>query len=223
MVNNNLLEQCATIYLSICKNGTFVPLSTLIDSIETGSRPKGGALTEGIPSVGAEKIESFGCYDYSTEKYIGEEYFSKLKRGIVASGDVLLYKDGAYTGKSSMALDGFPHARCAVNEHVFILRSADKYAQAFLYFTVHSEEVRQKIHSLACGKAAQPGLNQQELLSVEVKIPSVEEIIRFESLVEPIMHQVALNALENKKLCNLRDISLPKLISGEIDVSKVDV
>ena len=47
----------------------------------------------------AEKIEKFGVYNYSSEKYISEEYYEKLKNGKLNSGDVLLYKDGAYTGK----------------------------------------------------------------------------------------------------------------------------
>ena len=190
--------------------------------IETGSRPKGGAQTSGIPSIGAEKIESFGVYDFSEEKYISEEYFNKLKRGKVLSGDVLLYKDGAYTGKSSMALDGFPHPICAVNEHVFILRTKDLYAQSFLYFTLQNDAIHQSIYSLACGKAAQPGLNQKELYSIEIPIPSKKEIVSFEETVNPLMHQIALLALESRKLSALRDSLLPKLMSGEIDVSDIE-
>lgn len=222
-INDNLLQQAQAIYDEICIDCELVKLESLISVIETGSRPKGGAESEGVPSIGAEKIERFGTYDFSGEKYISEKFFSKLKRGIVLSGDVLLYKDGAYTGKSSMALDGFPHEKCAVNEHVFILRTRDNFAQHFLYFTLSSPSIREKIYTLACGKAAQPGLNQQELFSVEAPIPPDDVLRDFDKQVDPLMHAIALNALENLSLSNLRDSLLPRLMSGEIDVDSIEL
>lgn len=222
-INDNLLQQCATLYDEICSTAEVALMSDLVAVVETGSRPKGGAQTSGIPSIGAEKIERFGTYDYSGEKFISEEYFSKLKRGIITSGDVLLYKDGAYTGKSSMALDGFPHVKCAVNEHVFIIRTLNKKYQYFLYFTLQNDDIRKMIHGLACGKAAQPGLNQPELLSVSIKLPPKDVLETFEEQVNPLMHQIALNALESKHLSALQDAILPKLMSGEIDVSSIEL
>lgn len=222
-INDNLLQQCVTLYDEICSTAEIALMSDLVAIVETGSRPKGGAQTSGIPSIGAEKIERFGTYDYSGEKFIGEEYFSKLKRGIITSGDVLLYKDGAYTGKSSMALDGFPHVKCAVNEHVFIIRTLNKKYQYFLYFTLQNDDIRKMIHGLACGKAAQPGLNQPELLSVSIKLPPKDVLEAFEEQVNPLMHHIALNALESKHLSALQDAILPKLMSGEIDVSSIEL
>ena len=217
------MQQAQAIYDEICKDCELAKLESLISVIETGSRPKGGAESKGVPSIGAEKIERFGTYDFTGEKYISEEFFSKLKKGIVLSGDVLLYKDGTYTGKSSMALDGFPHEKCAVNEHVFILRTRDKFAQYFLYFTLSSQSIREKIYTLACGKAAQPGLNQQELFSVEAPIPPDDVLRDFDKQVDPLMHAIALNALENLRLSNLRDSLLPRLMSGEINVESIDL
>ena len=222
-INRNLEEQAQATYKKICLRAKLAPLSELIEIVESGSRPKGGATTSGIPSIGAEKIDGFGRYDYSNEKFIDTDYFKRLKRGIVFSGDVMLYMDGAYTGKSSMALDGFPHEICAVNEHVFLLRTKDSRAQFFLYFTLRNEDVYKKIHVLACGKAAQPGLNQKELMCVTSFLPEEEVIQKFESVVSPMMHSIALNALENKKLGDVRDSLLPRLMSGEIDVSGVEI
>lgn len=222
-INKNFEEQAQAIYKKICLKAKLAPLSELIGTVESGSRPKGGATISGVPSIGAEKIDGFGRYNYSNEKFIDTDYFKRLKRGIVFSGDVMLYKDGAYAGKSSMALDGFPHEICAVNERVFLLRTKDSMAQFFLYFTLRNEDVYKKIHTLACGKAAQPGLNQKELMCVTSFLPEEEVIQKFESIVSPLMHAIALNALENKKLGEVRDVLLSRLMSGEIDVSKVEV
>lgn len=201
--------------------GTPSTLSNLVFEIESGSRPKGGASSHGIPSIGAEKIERFGVYDFSSEKYISEDFFSKLKRGIVKSADVLLYKDGAYTGKVSMALDDFPHSKCAVNEHVFILRTLNSKYQNYLYCCLAKKEIREMVYALASSKAAQPGLNQSEILGVEINIPNEEALTDFEKLTFPIMHLIAKNAKENKSLSALRDTLLPKIMSGELDVSGI--
>ena len=46
-----------------------------------------------------------------------------MRQGVVQDRDVVLYKDGANIGRASYFGDGFPHGRCAVNEHVFIVRA----------------------------------------------------------------------------------------------------
>ena len=199
-------------------------LGDCLSCIESGSRAKGGAVTEGIPSIGAENIESFGVYDYSKEKFISYDYFNKLKRGKVHSGDVLLYKDGAYTGKTSMALDDFPHSKCAVNEHVFILRTNERLpSQFFLYLLLSQDEKRKALSIMASSKAAQPGLNQTEVSVLPIEIPKVEIVQQFEQKITPLMKEIARNAGENKRLATLRDTLLPKLMSGEIDVSNLDI
>lgn len=198
------------------KEGT---LGDIIVEIESGSRPKGGAQISGIPSIGAEKIERFGVYDFSGEKYVSDEFFNKMKRGHVNDGDVMLYKDGAYTGKCSMALDGFPYKECAVNEHVFLLRTEEAKYQFYLYLNMIQESVRSMIYTLACSKAAQPGLNTSEVLGVKTIIPTEAVMMDFNSKVANMMHTIANNCLESARLATLRDTLLPKLMKGEIAVA----
>lgn len=222
-INNNLHDLAEQQFNEIYLKGSPKKLGELLVNISTGSRPKGGAQDCGVPSIGAEKIEKFGVYNYSSEKYISEEYYEKLKNGKLNSGDVLLYKDGAYTGKVSMCLNDFPHKKAAVNEHVFILNTKNNWAQNYLYFTLYNKDNKEMIHRLACSKAAQPGLNQIELKSVEVNICDEKEIINFENSVKPIMEKISSNTLENKKLVELRDTLLPKLMNGEIDLDNIEI
>ena len=222
-INNNLHDLAEQQFNEIYLKGSPKKLGELLVNISTGSRPKGGAQDCGVPSIGAEKIEKFGVYNYSSEKYISEEHYEKLKNGKLNSGDVLLYKDGAYTGKVSMCLNDFPHKKAAVNEHVFILNTKNNWAQNYLYFTLYNKDNKEMIHRLACSKAAQPGLNQIEIKSVEVNICDEKEIINFENSVKPIMEKISSNTLENKKLVELRDTLLPKLMNGEIDLNNIEL
>ncbi|KXT82391.1 Type I restriction-modification system, specificity subunit S [Streptococcus sp. DD11] len=209
------------LFEQIYYEGSSAQLGDIISTLESGSRPKGGAEVDGIPSIGAENIERFGQYDYTKEKFISLEYFKKLNRGVVHSGDVLLYKDGAYTGKVSMALDEFPHAQCAINEHIFILRPNELAPSPFfLYFLLLNDKNKQALFSRASSKAAQPGLNQTEVKTLQILLPQTEKIAELDNTISPIMHQIAKNANENRKLSTLRETLLPKLLSGEISVNQ---
>lgn len=221
--NDNLHDMAEILFREVYKKGHNGKLERFLSNIESGARPKGGAESAGVPSIGAEKIERFGIYDYSSEKYISKDFYNKMKRGRIKNGDVLLYKDGAYTGKSSMVLDGFPHKEAAVNEHVFILNTENNFAQFYLYFCINIAENREKLHTLASGKAAQPGLNQSELGSIDIMIPDRNSILDFENSISPIMHQIASNAQENRRLTKLRDTLLPELLNGKIDISNIDI
>ena len=200
------------------KNWPIVKVGDILSELQSGSRPKGGAVELGVPSIGAENIIGLGKYDYSKEKYISEDFFNKLSRGIVNSEDVLLYKDGAYVGKKSLFMNGFPHKKCAVNEHVFILRANPKLrSQFFLYFWLDQSSITKKIIDAGV-KAAQPGINQSNVNSLPILLPPEESVKKFDNEISPIMEMIFSNAVESNHLATFRDALLPKLISGEIEV-----
>lgn len=101
-----------------------VKLSQILNSLESGGRPKGGALLDknGIPSLGAEHLDGNGGFNFKTIKYIPEEFFNGLKNGIIEKENILIVKDGATTGKVSYVNDDFPFDKASVNEHVFLLK-----------------------------------------------------------------------------------------------------
>jgi type I restriction enzyme S subunit len=70
-----------------------VRFEEVLSDLESGGRPRGGAKDddEGIPSIGAENVLGIGKYDYTKEKYVPEEYFEQMTRGIVRNRDVVLY------------------------------------------------------------------------------------------------------------------------------------
>lgn len=66
-------------------------------------------------------------------------------------------------------------------------------------------------------------LNKAQFGKIEVIIPSTKVMLEFTKLVEPIFELILLNQKENNRLSNLRDTLLPKLMSGELDVSNIDL
>ena len=91
--------------------------------LETGKRPKGGAVEKGIPSVGAEHVKGMCAYDYSKTKYINCEFAAKLKTGKINGYELMIYKDGGKPGyfipNFSIFGEGYPFENCYLNEHVF--------------------------------------------------------------------------------------------------------
>lgn len=189
----------------------------ILNELESGNRPKGGAVEEGIPSVGAENVIGIGRYNYSKDKYVPERFFEGMNRGIVNNRDVLLYKDGANIGRVSYFGDGFPHDKCAINEHVFILRTNEKCSQSYLYFWLDRPEGNQVIKNLNAS-AAQPGVNQTKLKGVKLIVPSHQVLNIFDEYVEPIIKKIFILAIQNRKLKEARDILLPRLMNGDIAV-----
>ena len=196
-------------------------LGDILESIESGSRPKGGidpSLKEGIPSIGAENIKGLGVYDFSKTKFITPDFFKSMTRGLIKDYDVLIYKDGAYVGRKGMFADGFPYDICAVNEHVFILRANNRANQFFLYFLLQEDELAQ-----LNANSAQPGLNQEAMKSLEIIIPPLKLINQFEEKVKSLIDKIFFNCNQIRTLTRLRDTLLPKLMSGEVRVKDIVV
>ena len=189
-------------------------------SLESGSRPKGGVdsnLKDGIPSVGAENVIGLGKYNYSSEKLITNQFYSQMRKGKIKDRDILIYKDGAYIGRTSLFQDGFPHKEMAVNEHVFLLHTLNENYQYYVFFTLYQKQYFEKMQKLN-KNAAQPGLNQKALLDLDMLCPSENFVIAFRTTIEPLMKALFSKANQIRNLTEARDRLLPKLMSGEIDI-----
>lgn len=194
-------------------------LEEVLSTLESGIRPKGGIdkYFEGIPSIGAENIIGLGKYDYSKTKYVPLDFFNLIKYGIIQDGDVLLYKDGAKLGRKSLFMEGFPFNKCCINEHVFILRTNRSISPIYLYFWLDQNWMTEEIRNLN-SNSAQPGINKKGVNSLMILIPELEIINRFDKFFSPLIAKIFRNCLQNLTLYKIRDILLPKLMSGKIRV-----
>lgn len=194
-------------------------------NIESGKRPKGGATLEGVPSIGAENIKGLGYYDYSKTKYIPKEYAQTIKKGRINGYELLIYKDGGKPGyfipNFSIFGEGFPFSEMYINEHVFILDLMDAGYNAFAYFYMRTPYIMNQLNSIG-GKAAIPGINTKDVESLPIFSKESSFVKRFVDIVLPIIKTILSNSLENAELANLRDTLLPKLMSGELKISKIE-
>lgn len=190
--------------------------------LETGKRPKGGAVEKGIPSVGAEHVKGMCAYDYSKTKYITPDFAAKLKTGKIEGYELMIYKDGGKPGyfipNFSIFGEGYPFENCYLNEHVFKLDfDGNKEFNIFCYFFFKTEKIMSYFNAQGA-KAAIPGINKKDVENIYIFSPDNESVIKFGEFAYPLFKQMLKNAIENRTLSLLRDTLLPRLMSGEIEV-----
>ena len=188
--------------------------------LESGARPKGGInslINDGVPSLGAESVKGLAEFDYSNVKLIPEEFYRKLKRGKNRGNHILIYKDGAYIGKVTLFKYGFPFERFAINEHVFFMNSIRAEYQNYLYFTLKQSSYYTLMQNLN-RNAAQPGLSQLDINRIKIIEPDQVTLVSFNDFVEPILKDVFQLAKKNHSLIKQRDMLLPRLMSGKLEV-----
>ena len=245
-INNNLEQQAKTLFKSWFVDfetfdesfvdspiGTKIPhslqmvqIGSLSHILETGKRPKGGAVATGVPSIGAENVKRLGEVNFASAKYIPVEFAQKMDKGKVHGYELMLYKDGGKPGTFiphfSMFGEGFPYDDFYINEHVFKLDFGDKGFNEFCYFYLQTDYPYNWLANNG-GKAAVPGINQQDVNSIWIYHPDNPIVKEYCKWVQPIFTTILRNCSQNVKLSQLRDTLLPKLMSGELDVSDIDL
>ncbi|WP_246593120.1 restriction endonuclease subunit S [Caecibacteroides pullorum] len=245
-INENLEQQAQALFKSWFvdfepfKDGKFVDselgmipeeltisrIGDIPHTIESGRRPKGGAVLKGIPSIGAENIKGLGYYDYSKTKYIPEDFALTTNRGKVYGYELLIYKDGGKPGyfipNYTIFGEGFPFDEMYINEHVFRLDFMSKEYNVFAYFYMQTPYIMNQLNSIG-GKAAIPGINTKDVESLPIFNGDNKKIQEFGNLVLPMITTILRNCRENARLAQLRDTLLPRLMSGKLKFSETTI
>ena len=105
-----------------------------------------------------------------------------------------------------------------------VYKAKDKTITDFLYSVIDSNSFSDFMCSHVTGSTgSRQRTTPSDTLSYELILPSGDELAEFQSLVSPMYAQIRINAIENDRLKRLRDSLLPKLMSGEIDVSTIQL
>lgn len=217
-INENLEQQAQAIFAN-----EFLSLESLPDGWKRGSlidiadylnglamqKYRPAADEVGIPVLKIKELRQ-GCCDATSEvcsPNIKTNY-------IIHDGDVI------FSWSGSLLVDFWCGGICGLNQHLFKVTSS-VYDKWFYYsWTKHHLE---RFIAVAADKATTMGhIKRDELSKAEVLIPNKADYIRIGSLLHPIYDLIITNRIESKKLAETRDTLLPKLMSGEIDISEVD-
>lgn len=130
---------------------------------------------------------------------------------IIDDGDVI------FSWSGSLIVDIWCGGKAALNQHLFKVTSQKYPKWLYYYFTIHHLAEFQRI---AADKAVTMGhIKREHLSSAKCAIPSNDLIVRSSALIGSILNKKIEQRLEAKSLAELRDALLPKLLSGEINVT----
>ena len=215
-INNNLEQQAKALYKDWFFD--FSPFST------KGNLPDGWHLgtvgdiiqlhdSKRVPLSGSERDKMEKIYPYYGATSLMDYVDNYLFDGIY----LLLGEDGTVVDSLGFPILQYVYGQFWVNNHAHIITGKEGFSveELYLFFSLTN------IKSIVTG-AVQQKVSQQNLKKVPAIIPSKEALSAFDDLIQPIFAQIRNLRDENAHLADLRDTLLPKLMSGEIDVSDIE-
>ena len=109
-----------------------------------------------------------------------------------------------------------------LGNNIIMLRPEDDTLRYYLYIWFKHFQGQALIQGIK-GGSAQPKFNKTDFKNTSVLLPPAELLSRFHNTITPMFEAINQNQSENKYLSDLRDALLPKLMSGELDVSDIDL
>ena len=211
-INDNLQQQASTLY------GKYFPYA-VTDDLPAGWRV--GTVGEIVEIHDSKRIPLSGAQRAKMEKRIYPYYgaaslMDYVDEYIFDGKYLLLGEDGTVVDDAGYPILQYVWGQFWVNNHAHILTGK-------LGFNVESLLLlfkRTPVKSIVTG-AVQPKISQANLRSIQVVVPPQHELDAFNELIRPLFDQIRQNQDQSKALASLRDALLPKLMSGEIDVSDI--
>lgn len=150
-------------------------------------------------------------------RFVSQHSYEFLSKSKLVGGEVIISNVGD-VGSVFLCpkLDG----PMTLGNNMIMLNSTNHNYYLYLYFMSY---IGQGMISGITGGSAQPKFNKTDFKSLEINFPSDEEVEEFNSKVAPLLEYIANIDRENQRLQTIIDTLLPKLMSGELDVSDLDI
>jgi type I restriction enzyme, S subunit len=206
----------------IPKGWEVTSLRVVTTKIGSGATPRGGK--ESYKTEGIALIRSLNIYDYHFEfanlAFIDEQQAASLENVTVQENDILLNITGASVARCALAPSYLLPAR--VNQHVAIVRADPAKASPFYILdAINSDNRKAQLLALAQGGSTREALTKDTVSNFEVVLPPRALMQRYDDSARGIHteREVLLRQVQN--LRRTRDLLLPRLLSGQIDVEVV--
>lgn len=203
----------------------------MVDS-ELGEIPKGWEVGD-ISKIGINIRDNIKSVEFnSTIPYIGLEHIPRKSLSIINWGistdvdsnksrfkqnDILFGKLRPYFHKVIIApFDGI----CSTD--ILVVRPVKNICYGYLLFHLFSDEIITYSTNVS-GGTRMPRVSWTDIAQYQIYIPTENVLSEFSFLIENFAAQIKINIEETQQLTNLRDTLLPKLISGELEVSDVSL
>ena len=228
-INNNLLEQLNQLFIEFSTRceWNYLSIGEIAEKVAMGpfgSNIKVSTFVEsGVPIISGNHLRGYFLEEPSYN-YITEAHADKLKNSIVYPKDIVFTHAGNI-GQAAMIPDGCEYPYYVLSQRQFYLRCntmmvAPEYVLLFFHSKQGQHELLSYANQTGVPSIAQPASNLKKIC---LPIPPISEQKKWLLVVEPIIAMYQNNYQETKRLSILRDTLLPKLMSGALDVSDIDL
>lgn len=233
-INNNLEQQAQAIFKSwfidfepfggtMPNDWKYVELGKLGLDISDGNYSSKYPKTNEFVSKGVAFIRGtdfIGTFiSQNNMYYITEEKHNQLLKGHTKKDDILITTRGDI-GRIAFVPNSLINKN--INSQLVRINGANIFPKSYLACSLLSKDVQNDFKSLITGSALQQ-LPVGRLKKILLLKPNKDILNKFDYICKPLFNMSFVNYEENNRLVNLRDTLLPKLMSGEIDVSEVDI
>lgn len=151
--------------------------------------------------------------------YVDRHSYEFLSKSTLYGGEIIISNVGD-VGSVFLCpkLDG----PMTLGNNIIMLRPQNDNLRLYLYIWFKYLQGQAIIQGIK-GGSVQPKFNKTDFKNTSVLLPPDELLSRFANIVAPMFTCIEENRLENQNLSSLRDSLLPKLMSGEIDISDIDL
>ena len=172
-------------------------------------RPKDDEM--GLPVLKIKELGQ-GNIDSSSElcspSLIGEKY-------IINDGDII------FSWSGTLMVKIWCGGQCGLNQHLFVVKPKDFPKWFVFYWTQYHLD---NFIRIAKDKAVTMGhIKRGELDKALTLIPDENDMVKINAIMEQIINQIIINEKESRRLAELRDTLLPRLMSGEISFEKYNI
>lgn len=212
-INDNLADLLQTVYQERFGDTSLIANQGILSDICSYSRDK--------VAVSELNVSTY----FSTENMLSGKAGSTEATSLPTTsqttachkGDTLISNIRPYFKKIVYCEDN-----CGCSTDVLCFTPSQPCYSAYLFSTLYADKFFAFMVAGSKGTKMPRG-DKQQIMTYPVVLPSEEELAGFNTIASPLLEQIYSNSAENKRLSILRDTLLPKLMSGEIDVSAIQL
>ena len=173
-------------------------------------------IDEGVPVIKIKDIQG-NTIDFNDLSHVSVEHAEIAKQFYVVEGDLLIAMTGATIGK--MALVPYSEKQLVVNQRVgkFFLGENPAENVSFLYMTLQQNWVQDLIVMIAGSNAAQPNISPFDIEKIKI-VYNKDMVDEYNRRSAAFINQILQLRKQNQNLAAQRDMLLPRLMSGKLEV-----
>ena len=222
-INNNLLEQVLTLYRNrfvdtvnnerrICRADEYFDIS--IGKTPPRKEPQWFSTnTQDVTWVSISDMGTCGLYIGSSSEQLTKEAVDRHNVKIVPDNTVLL------SFKLTVGRIAITNGEMTTNEAIAHFKTDKKEINEYLYCYLKCFNYQ----TMGSTSSIATAVNSKIIKGMPFVVPTDDELIDFHSVVAPMFAKIKANQTESEKLTAVRDTLLPKLMSGELDVSDIEL